>query len=269
MKSRAHVRVDALARRFGYRQTTPVARPSRQAGFVNEQGEHIGRLCRARGVTHVLDVGANVGQFALSMRGDAGFVGRLDSFEPVATTYVELSRAMADDALWRGHRVAVGDRTGEVEINLYPESVFNSIHGTTEEGRQAFGAFTETAFERRGVDLAPLIRLDDAALPDIGPIFLKIDTQGHDWPVLLGATEILRRVEVLSVELSLVAMYEGSTAMAETITRLGAMGWQLAGFYPVCTTSDPLLIGEADGLFLRGPIRGLTEASSRHPVQRR
>lgn len=254
VKTRARERVHELARRLAFRQTSLHARPNRQAGFVDEQGEHIGRLCRLRGVTHVIDVGANIGQFALSMRGDAGFVGRLDSFEPVRATYDELSRAMSDDDTWKGHRVAIGDRTGEVEINLYPESVFNSIHAATKEGRKAFGGFTETAFERRGVDLAPLMRLDDAALPDVGPVFLKIDTQGHDWPVLLGATEVLKRAEVLSVELSLVAMYEGSTPMAETITRLGAMGWHLAGFYPVCTTSDPQLIGEADGLFLRSPI---------------
>lgn len=47
-----------------------------------------------RSIDTVLDVGANVGQFASSLR-KKGFSGRLESFEPVSSVFADLEDAAA------------------------------------------------------------------------------------------------------------------------------------------------------------------------------
>ena len=60
----------------------------------------------------VLDVGANIGQYAKGLR-DAGFKGRIISFEPVLTAHAKLKKAAQGDALWTvASRMAIGDVRG-------------------------------------------------------------------------------------------------------------------------------------------------------------
>jgi hypothetical protein len=55
---------------------------------------------RSRNVDLVIDVGANVGQYAASLR-KAAHAGWIVSFEPVAAAYEELAALANKDPLWR------------------------------------------------------------------------------------------------------------------------------------------------------------------------
>src|SRR3954466_12945604 len=86
-----------LARRAGvdvvrYPRGTPV-------------GGHLEDLLGELGVTLVLDVGANVGEYGVLLR-RLGYAGRIVSFEPVAAN-VEGLRSRVD-ALWAVEHVALG-----------------------------------------------------------------------------------------------------------------------------------------------------------------
>jgi hypothetical protein len=76
--------------------------------------------------THVLDVGANEGQFATLLR-SLGFDGRIVSFEPVAESFRILERHASGDSRWTVHNFALGDEEGEMPINILPRSDFNSF----------------------------------------------------------------------------------------------------------------------------------------------
>lgn len=218
---------------------------------MDEEPAHIGRLLRERGVVHVVDVGANVGSFARSLREEGGFAGRIDSFEPASATFQMLAAAAANDPGWHVHQCAIGDAPGELTLNLFPgSSEFASLHAPTKAGKAAFGSFVRQKFVPVGTEQVQVVTLDDA-VDARGPVYLKIDTQGHDWQVIAGASRLLERAVVLSMELSFVQLYEGATPAHESLARLAEMGWTLAGFYPVATTDDPLVIGEADALFVR------------------
>ncbi len=66
----------------------------------------------------VLDVGANVGQFASELR-SVGYKGYLVSFEPLSAAHTALSEAAGRDPKWHVHpRSAIGDNDGEIEINI-------------------------------------------------------------------------------------------------------------------------------------------------------
>ena len=60
-----------------------------------------------RRVNLVLDVGANVGQFAQSLR-NRGYAGRIISFEPVKEAFSALENAARGDDLWTASNLALG-----------------------------------------------------------------------------------------------------------------------------------------------------------------
>lgn len=71
----------------------------------------------ARGVAKVLDVGANLGQYANSLF-SAGFNGEVVSFEPLSDIHAKLVRNAAGNLRWRVHeRCAVGEGSGRVTNN--------------------------------------------------------------------------------------------------------------------------------------------------------
>lgn len=56
-------------------------------------------LIRERRIEVVLDVGVNIGQYALKLRDD-GYDGVIVSFEPLSDAYADLAAAAASDPGW-------------------------------------------------------------------------------------------------------------------------------------------------------------------------
>lgn len=235
------VHADRLLKRAGLsvRRFDPRLRP----------GTHLGWLLQEYGVAHVIDVGANVGQFAQLIRDEAGFKGRVDSFEPVRGAFAELASTMRSDPNWHGHRVAVSSIAGTATMHVYSSSVLNSLSTTTSEGNAVFGKGGE--FSPAGTEEVATTTLDGAGLPDLGPVMLKVDTQGFDWEVLAGANVTLARTVVLTMELSFVPLYEAAVPAWESLQRLDDLGFGLASLDTVGPAPDRIRIGEADGTFVR------------------
>ena len=86
----------------------------------------LARILEHHGITVVLDVGANVGQYATRLRQAAG-PGRIVSFEPLPTARVALEQAAAADPLWEvAPPMALGASAGTVTLNVSPESDMSS-----------------------------------------------------------------------------------------------------------------------------------------------
>ena len=82
-------------------------------------------------------------------------------------------------------------------------------------------------------------------------MLLKIDTQGTDRSVLLGAEQLLGRTSAIQCELSLIPLYKGvDNEWLSTIDYLGGLGFSLAGLHGIATDSS-LRLQEIDGLFVR------------------
>jgi FkbM family methyltransferase len=173
----------------------------------------------------ILDVGANVGQFALGMR-EVGYRGPIVSFEPLSTAHLKLSEAAARDGKWHVHsRVAIGEMDGVTQINIAENSVSSSLLPMTDAHR---GAAAKSAYI--AVESVPIRRLDSVApeYMDKGrTVFLKIDAQGFEWQILDGASATLPFLRGILCELSLVPLYEGQRLWMDVIDRLEAAGFKL------------------------------------------
>ena len=83
-------------------------------------------LERAR-IDTVLDVGANVGQYAQSLR-RAGYPHRIVSFEPLPEPNAYLYTLAQGDPAWQiAAPVALGAAFGEVSLNVSAESEMSSV----------------------------------------------------------------------------------------------------------------------------------------------
>ncbi len=173
----------------------------------------------------VLDVGANVGQFASELR-TAGFRGELVSFEPLSRAHQDLSNAAIRDPMWQIHpRCAIGDHDGEIEINIAQNSVSSSVLPMLEAHSLAAA---DSAY--MGTEKVPIFKLDTVApayFDRSNRPFLKIDTQGFEWQVLDGAHNIYPRIQGIMCELSLVPLYEGQRLWIDMIRRLEGDGFTL------------------------------------------
>lgn len=69
-------------------------------------------LLNRNNVEVVLDVGANLGQYAMDLR-RFGYTGRIMSFEPVKACFDRLLATSANDYDWTAHRIAL------VQLPLY------------------------------------------------------------------------------------------------------------------------------------------------------
>jgi FkbM family methyltransferase len=202
----------------------------------------------AFGVDLVFDVGANVGQFAQQIRG-GGFTGRIVSFEPLSGAYGPLCAAAAKDSEWTVHsRCALGDFDGALEINIAGNSVSSSVLAMTETHSTAAPGSAYV-----GREAVPVFRLDSIApayLANARRPFLKIDTQGFEWQVLVGASATIPRLQGLLCELSLVVLYDGQRLWREMIDDLEAAGFTLWGLQPSFMDSRGRNL-QVDAIFFR------------------
>ncbi len=175
------------------------------------------------GVNLVLDVGANVGQFASSLR-CFGYRGRMLSFEPLAEAHAQLLIAARGDPDWEvAPRVAIGEQQGEIEIHVSGNSVSSSILEMLDTHANSAPDSPYVARER--VRISTLDGIVGSALGSGVVPFLKIDTQGYEDKVLNGARETLGKVRGVQLELSFVPLYDGQQLFVPLMERLCALGF--------------------------------------------
>ena len=172
----------------------------------------------------VLDVGANVGTVALALARAVGPTGRVLAFEPQRIVFQALCATLTMNGLTHVEalRQAVGRVAGNVRIPPVNPTVaqnFGSVRIDDEPNAPTANA---------AGDLVPLVTIDSLSLA--GCALLKIDAEGMDYDVLLGAQQTIERTRP-------VLYFEGHAGDATTraITfareRKYRCHWHFAAFY--------------------------------------
>lgn len=161
---------------------------------INGEAELQRRLAQSGGDLMVFDVGANVGEWTLSMLEHARAGGAhvdVHSFEPVPATFQLLEKAVGADA--DGNRVvpvqaALADSTGSMEIHVSSAGAGTNslVAEAASRGRDtdAIKISTHTAVDY--CSTAGIERID----------LLKIDVEGFDMSVIEGARELFEAEKI-------------------------------------------------------------------------
>ena len=211
-------------------------------------GSRLRRLCAAAGIDTVLDVGANLGQYATALR-IAGFDGRIVSVEPLPAPYRDLARRAAGDPRWTVRRTAVGDRAGTLTINVSA----NTYSSSALPMLPAHLAAAPDSGYVAAVEV-PLTTVDALVAGhglDPARTLVKVDVQGYEDAVLTGAAATLPAVAAVQVELSLLPLYAGQPLLPATVARLAAAGLDLWALEPGFTDPGTGRMLQCDGVFLR------------------
>jgi FkbM family methyltransferase len=185
------------------------------------------------GIEYVVDVGANEGQYAATLR-RLGYRGMIFSFEPNRDVFYLMEKRFAKDSKWRGFNYAIGSSEGELHLNVYEESSISSFLRGNEK--------IQNASRINRVEKVPVRRLD-AVLPSLIPelgrkrIFLKSDTQGFDVEVVRGAEGIMKSIYGLQSEISVQPIYHEMPKYLESLSYYEGLGFVLMDLWLVTRTT--------------------------------
>lgn len=201
------------------------------------------------GVDTVLDVGANVGGYATYIR-HLGFKGNILSFEPLSTAHGKLTQVATGDPKWHVlPRMVLGNSDGEITINIAGNSTSSSVLPMNNLHKNAAPQSVYIGDEK-----VPIQRLDDITHPAVSiaeSIFLKIDTQGYEMPVLEGSVQLLKQIRGVQVELSLAPLYAGQQLYRDVIEWLFDHGFEMWNIIPGFTDQNSGRMLQFDGVFFK------------------
>lgn len=193
----------------------------------------------------VIDVGANVGQFAISSAKLFSDVS-IYSFEPNPECVNTLQKNVRALSNVRVYPVALGDSEGEVTFHVNSHSHSSSILPLADTHKAAFPDAVECRDIKVKMSTLDAVMSEASLKP---PVLLKLDVQGYETQVLSGAGKTLERVDYVILEASFKPMYEGEKTFLDVISFMGRMGFEF--MRPVGWLSDDRTgeILQADLLF--------------------
>lgn len=149
----------------------------------------------------VLDIGANDGRYATEIR-EAGWGGKIVSFEPQPMVFARLKERLANDPDWSGHQIGLGSEDSTLTLNAYEMDVLSSFLKKREDDQTV-----------RQIDVPvkrPEAILDDILSGKKRP-FVKIDTQGFEMEIIRGFRPRVRDIVGWQIELSVRPLLRRST----------------------------------------------------------
>jgi FkbM family methyltransferase len=197
----------------------------------------------------LLDVGANKGQYAIQMR-SLGYDKKLLSFEPQQDAFNVLKQVAAKDPQWEVYDYALGDENTKSLIHIADNSFSSSILNMLPTHLES--APESKYVGNQEIEIKRLDSIFDDLCSPTASVMLKIDTQGYEKNVIDGAFEVLKRIKIIQLEMSILPLYENEILYTEMIQYLKAKSFELfslesGGFYDL--TSGQLL--QVDGIFVR------------------
>jgi FkbM family methyltransferase len=197
----------------------------------------------------VLDIGANIGQFAMGLR-ESGYKGHIISFEPLSKAYSHLLINSKNDPNWIiATRMAIGNEKGKKTINVSGNFVSRSILKMTNTHIKGAPKSAYIGSEEIYID-----KLDNVVGNYLGNgenVFIKIDVQGYESQVLKGATDILSKTKGIQIELSLVPLYENQLLFIDILNYITNLGFELYDILPGFRDKQSGKLLQFDGIFFR------------------
>jgi FkbM family methyltransferase len=199
------------------------------------------------GLRTVFDVGAHAGEFARMIHEilpDAAII----SFEPLAEPFERLQRNMGSIPNFRAFNCALGAETSTQEIHRNEFSQSSSLLAMADLHKEAF-PFTKVVTNER----VEVRRLDEVARDLFAEeqILIKIDAQGYEEQVLIGAGDLIARSRLLIIEVSFRTLYEGQPLFDDIYRHVRQKGFTYMGNFDQLLSPVDGSVLQADAIFVR------------------
>ena len=205
-------------------------------------------LLKQAGVTVVLDVGANRGQYGQELR-ELHYKGRIASFEPLAAAFVDLERRASRDGKWQAYNCALGATSEKRALYVAGNSYSSSFLEMLPSHLSAAPASRYVGSEQ--VEVATLDSMFYSLCSDEDVVYMKIDTQGFEASVLEGAKASMDRLAMIQLEMSLRPLYKGEQLFADWCEAFLHGGYQLVSLSPGFTDARSGELLQVDGVWRR------------------
>jgi len=204
--------------------TNPVLRRVFRERIQWSDGSKLVACLLSNRIDLVVDVGANVGQTHELLR-LYGYTGDILSIEPLSAAHSILQRKAQADPSWHiAPRMAIGAHVGTAEINVSRASDLSSLLPATPTLSETYPGSAVVYTE--DVEVHTLDQVLADYWSQYQSIFVKVDTQGFEESVLDGASESLRRLRGIQLELSLIPLYGGESNYLIMLERLARMDFE-------------------------------------------
>lgn len=201
----------------------------KKAGFilVNYDSYFLGRrlkIIKHHDIDILFDIGANIGQYAQKMR-ELGYSKKIVSFEPMQDAFNVLKNASKNDSNWEVRHYALGSSNGTSEINVAGNSISSSI--LKMQDTHVKSSPNSSTLRTEEIEIKKLEDVLNNFHKEGDKTMLKIDTQGFEKEVLLGANAILPKCSLVQMELSFVELYKGQDLFEEMINYMKTKNFRL------------------------------------------
>lgn len=181
-------------------------------------------------IRHVVDIGANRGQFALMAR-KCFPEALIDSFEPLAEPGQIYQAVFSGDMKARLHDLAIGPQKGNAVIHVSNRDDSSSLLPIDGEQTNLFPETSEK--ETRVIKVSALDDVFKSTSEIISPSLLKIDVQGYELSTLNGCASLLGQFKYIYVECSFVELYTGQSLVGDVIRYLADHDFRLVGVHNI------------------------------------
>ena len=256
-KSKAYIRrgEDILGKGWRY-LTTALQQPTQlfHLPMLVAKRVHFGEFLnlnkgwlKQSGIKTVVDIGAHSGEFSSAVRAvlpDA----KIFAFEPLPECHGQLVKRFGKNGAVHVFQTAIGDSTGEVEFWRSDFSKASSLLPMSALHQRAFPWSA-----RNSLIKVKLAKLDDyQGEIQLAPnTLLKIDVQGFEDRVLLGAQKILSQIDYVLVEVSLAPLYDGQADFHIIYDLMMRSGFHYKGNLDQLASPLDGAILQVDALFAR------------------
>jgi len=199
------------------------------------------------GIKTVIDVGANVGQFALMIHkiiNDAAIY----SFEPINECYMELVNKKDRINNLKCFNLALGSETREGVINRNEFLPSSSLLAMESLHKEAFPYTAKTYQEK--INITSLDKIHNE-IDWVQKILLKIDVQGYELEVLEGAKNSLNSIDLIIVETTFLKLYKRQPLFEDVYDFLYSRSFQYKGNFDQITNPNTGRILQADAIFVK------------------
>jgi FkbM family methyltransferase len=213
--------------------------------------EHLRRFFAHFAIDCVFDVGANAGQYATMLRTRVGYRGHIISYEPIPELAAKIRAAATVDRGWFVEEMALDAVQGHASFNIFASDQFSSLHAASAAAEHQFqeNVRLNRRIEVRTGTLANEFVKYQTKLGFKRP-FLKMDTQGHDVSVAVGAGDRLRDFVGLQSELAIGQLYIDAPGYVEVLEFYRGRGFELSALVPNNLGHFPRLL-EIDCIMFR------------------